>query len=100
MVGGGWRVVVGGWVVGGGWWVVGGGVSNVHIEALVENYVTAGEHLSNRQICVVVRDFHGLRDHSTQGTENPRFWSDVSVWTGDSDEGERVERVGASLGGA
>ena len=28
------------------------------------------------------------------------FWSDVSVLTGDSDEGERVERVGASLGGA
>ena len=32
--------------------------------------------------------------------KNEGFWSDVSVLTGDSDEGERVERVGASLGGA
>ena len=33
--------------------------------------------------------------------EKKRFGgSDVSVLTSDSDEGERVERVGASLGGA
>ena len=34
------------------------------------------------------------------GVKNRGFWSDVSVLTGDSDEGGRVERVGASLGGA
>ena len=36
----------------------------------------------------------------SRGWKNRGFWSDDSVLTGDSDEGERVERVGASLGGA
>ena len=35
------------------------------------------------------------RDRKSRG-----FWSDVSVLTGDLDRDERVERAGASLGGA
>ena len=34
------------------------------------------------------------------GEKNQGFCSDVSVLTGDLDGGERMERIGASLGGA